>query len=196
MSAYDLLVSRFGLDPAYEAKMLKDLEPWPETSREASILEFVKDYVVVDFGASGPMHAAIVDVAKRCYGVDAVPSDGVARCDLDDVSLPWLPEYIDVERTVCGEILEHLTNPGHFLRRLRKVYPVPSIISVPNAFSRVGADWIERGVECVNGEHVAYYSQRTLVELLRRTGWRIVAGAWYNGPIARSEGLIVVVEVA
>lgn len=195
MSAYDL-IPKHGFDPAWAEKMLHALDAWPIVDRETAILAFARDRVVLEFGASGPMHDALATVARTLHGLDIVPAAGVTVCDLDDVSASDLPAFAGVERLVLGEVLEHLTNPGHLLRRLRAQYRVPAIISVPNAFSARGLKWVASGVECVNPEHVAYYTQHTLRELLRRTGWRVVSGGWYKGQPGLSEGLVVIAEVS
>ena len=95
---------------------------------------------------------------------------------------------------VCGEVLEHLSNPGHFLTALRATYPtVLVLITVPNAFATAGAAWlVTKGRENVNKEHVCYYSYTTLKELLRRARYAITEHAWYGGTPYVSEGLIVV----
>ena len=176
---------------AYAAKMLHDLPDGDTVDRVQFILERCKGKVVLEFGASGPLHRAIVKVARVAYGVDVAPEDdAVIAFDLDDVTITRLPEYAP-DVIVCGEILEHLSNPGYFLARLRQ-YDAPVIISVPNAFAKLQARHLADGHENVNIDHVAWYSPRTLRTLLERSGYGIQAFHWYNGDPGTAEGLIVV----
>lgn len=178
---------------AYAAKMLHPIPDAPVVDREAFILDHCTGKRVLEVGASGPMHAAIVQVAATVFGVDRVAGDGVTGFDLDDVScqtLPgdgWAPDVI-----VCGELLEHLSNPGWFLTRLRRQFgDTRTIITVPNAYSTNGRASIATGVENVNVDHVAWYSFRTLKTLLGRAGYTDFSFAWYRGHPLTAEGIVV-----
>lgn len=188
--------------PAYAAKMLHPLPVGRALDRSAFILEAVKGKRVLEFGATGPMHDAVVKAAAAVYCVDReddLEADPpVLGFDLDDVSraeLPGgggLPPYGLI---LCGEVIEHLSNPGWFLTRLRRQFPaVPVLITVPNAFTLKGRSHLEAGVENVNIDHVSWYSPRTLRTLLERAGYAITDFAWYGGRPPYSEGLIVVAE--
>lgn len=186
-----------GIDPAYAAKMLHPFPKWDCVQRPAFILERVTGKVVLDVGATGPMHQAIGKVATKVYGWDRADGPGVTGIDLDDVSVV-LPVYSDVDVIVLGEVLEHLSNPGWFLARLRAAYACRTIISVPSAFSEAGRLMALKGVECVNADHVTWFSPKTLSVLLARAGYRIVEAAYYNGkpiqPAQFAEGVVVVTE--
>jgi hypothetical protein len=181
-------------DPAYAAKMLHDVPLSTVVDRAQFILQKVNGKRVLEFGASGPMHDAIVREAAACLGVDREDGPGVVGFNLDDVSRHFLPEFrCDV--IVCGEVLEHLSNPGWFLHRLKTQYEgVPVVITVPNAFAQAGRSHMLRGVENVNVDHVAWYSHRTLKTLLERVGYDIKEFHWYRGVPYLAEGLIVVTE--
>lgn len=178
----------------YASKML---HPVPEASvvdRSAFILENCVGKRVLEFGASGPMHEAIVNAAADVFGVDRAESSGVVAFNLDDVSQPDLPMY-EADVIVCGELLEHLSNPGWFLTRLKKQYgDLPTIFTVPNAFSAAAHGHITRGVENVNVDHVAWYSFRTLKTLLERHGYGGYRFAWYGGKPLLAEGIVVLCE--
>lgn len=194
--------------PAYAAKMLHHVPAAPVLDREWFILERAKSRAVLDIGAVGPMHEALRRVAGSLWGIDRhssppvyVPGGavdaGIIGFDLDDVTLADLPSSSGrepVNLVVCGEVLEHLSNPGHFLVRLRRQYPVETIITVPNAFCASGFYEVQQGREVVNRDHVAWYSHTTLMELLRRVGYRVQEWGWYRGRPLVAEGLIVVVR--
>lgn len=195
-----------GPSEAYRAKQLHAVPDAGVVDREAFILERVKGKVVLDIGASGPMHHAIRQEATFTYGIDRVSQNGCVSdvlaadlhhmewMDIDDTTAR-IPEWEDVQMIVCGEVIEHLSNPGSFLARLRSSYPaVPVIITVPNAFCEAGWKSLQGGVENVNVEHVAYYSYHTLKELVTRHGYEVKESYWYKGRPMFSEGLIFVVE--
>jgi 2-polyprenyl-3-methyl-5-hydroxy-6-metoxy-1,4-benzoquinol methylase len=188
-------------DRAYAEKMLHPLPDAKTVDRRAFILERVTGKRVLEFGASGPMHEAIVKAASVVCGVDRESSDGVIGFDLDDVTQAGVPVRAEqavefhADIVICGEVIEHLSNPGWFLTRLRRQCPgVPVIITVPNAFSAVAAKWAAKGKVNVNGDHVAWYCPQTLRVLLERAGYAIREFYFYGGPGPTSEGLIVVTE--
>lgn len=195
-----------------EAYRRKQMHPVPESrvvDREAFILQRCKGKIVLDIGATGYLHDGIVEVAKFTNGITKPATwekseDWGANwrtfyMDLDDICLGdkysgQLPKT-NAEIVVCGEVLEHLSNPGWFLTRLREAYRCATIITVPNAFSEGARRLMERGTECVNFDHVCWYSYTTLKELLRRHGYEIKEHYWYSSGRARfTEGLIVVTE--
>jgi len=182
--------------PEYAAKMLHAVPVSETVDRTVFILKRVAGKRVLDFGASGALHAGIRKAASFVAGVDREDAPGVFGFDLDDVDQPDLPSIDPApEVIVCGEVLEHLSNPGWFLSRLKRQYAgVPVIISVPNAFSAVGRQHIVKGTENVNADHVAWYSHKTLTTLLARAGYVVRESYWYNGQPYVAEGLIVVTE--
>jgi hypothetical protein len=186
--------------PEYVAKMMHALPEGKEVERATFILERVKGKRVLEFGATGPMHDAVVKAAALVHGVDRPGTPGAFGFDLDDVSQVALPgAEIGIEAydlVLCGEVLEHLSNPGWFLTRLARQYPtVPVLITVPNAFTQRGRGHLAKGLENVNVDHCSWYSPRTLRTLLERVGYEIKEFAWYGGAPPYSEGLIVVAEI-
>lgn len=183
--------------PEYVAKMIHKVPEADVVDREAYILERCKGKVVLDIGASGRMHQRIVEVAKKCHGIDrpgTSDATGVVGIDLD-VEPQELPFYPQVEAVICGEVIEHLSNPGNFLESLASLYKgKPIIITVPNAFSAAGQRHMEDGIENVNVDHVSWYSWRTMKTLLDRFGYVIEEFHWYGGEPYTAEGLIFLVR--
>lgn len=178
----------------YLAKYMHRVPPAPVVDRDKFLLDSAEGKVVLDIGASGPMHLALVKKAKKVYGIDRVDADGIVGIDLDDFHAT-LPVYPDVELIICGEILEHLSNPGWLLKRLRVAYPTTRlVVTVPNAFNSMCRPALSKGIENVNSDHVAWYSYTTLTNLLKREGWIVEVFAWYKGDPYFSEGLIAVTE--
>src|SRR5262245_48449610 len=140
--------------PERVAKMVHPVPSARIVEREIYILTQVKDRVVLDIGATGPMHEAIIECARKCYGIDVVEKEEEGYFKLDIDKADYIPlVFPDLELIVAGEVIEHLSNAGHFLDLLY-VYDCPIILTTPNAFSEIGALSIRRGIEQVNREHV------------------------------------------
>jgi hypothetical protein len=189
---YSLLepYTRYPHAPAqYIDAMLHDVPKAPVAAREKYILEQCRDKRVVNFGsASGALHEAIRAVAKRAIGVDRnEPCDVTMDFEKTPHIKPAVPSGNDL--LICGEVLEHLSNPGRFLEALRE-FSLPVILTVPNAFAEVSRRHMANGVENVNLDHVAWYSYRTMKTLLERHGFKIDEFCWYNGKPYIAEGLI------
>jgi hypothetical protein len=186
-------------DPDYYRKMMHRIPDAPVVNREQFILERCDGKRVFSLGATGPMQEAVDAVASQSYGTDMelVSDDELARktdfvvLDLDGED--WTFPDWKVDLVVCGETIEHLTNPGRVLKALKK-FGCDLIITVPNAFGVGGISWVGQGVEHVNVDHVAWYSYATMRQLLKRTGYEVVQWCWYNGQPMTAEGLIFVVR--
>ena len=183
--------------PEYVAKMLHPLPPAVSVKRDVFLAKHATGKRVLDIGASGPLGQALRLVASAYAGIDR-EDDGAAVIgfDLDDVQQTALPTPpFTPELIVCGEVLEHLSNPGWFLTRLHRQFPgVPTLISVPNAFAAIQQRWIAKGTENVNRDHVAWYSPQTVRVLLERAGYTAQRVFWYGGDGPTAEGLIVACE--
>lgn len=208
---------RNGRDVVYEAKMVHPIPDAKVIDREAFIVERCAGKVVLDIGASGELHKGIIDVAKYTYGIDRPTADRPANYfSAGDAGIAWMhyiggrshefgidldrsdmimPTELGIDLIICGEVVEHLSNPGWLLHRLSETYPeVPVIISVPNAFCELQKPYLAAGKECVNSDHVAWYSPQTLKTLLNRHGYAISEFYWYRGRPKVSEGMVVVAE--
>lgn len=178
---YDLLDTK----AEYRAKMEHRVPRAKSISRERYLLDQANGRVVLDIGASGPMSEAIRQAAGEYHSLNR---DNAEWCiDLDKAEK--LPGIEGLEIVIAGEVIEHLSNAGHFLDLMRG-YACPAILTTPNAMSAVGYQSIRQGIESVNPEHVAYYSWHTLKTLVERHGFRIVEWHWYNGEPGTAEGLV------
>jgi 2-polyprenyl-3-methyl-5-hydroxy-6-metoxy-1,4-benzoquinol methylase len=196
-SIYDILNEVKGYDPAYEKKMIHPIPLSTVVDRVKFILNKCKDKTVLDIGcAANKIHLEIQKVAKVAYGVDKekVDYNHFYRADLDKLhSSSKLPDLDNIDIIVCGELLEHLSNPGIFLQKLKK-YKAQILITVPNAHCEAGYLHVKNNTENVNIDHVAYYTWRTLKTLVERFGYEVKEFYWYNGKERISEGLIMLVE--
>jgi len=175
---YDLL------EDEHDERMLHRIPAAESVTRHTYLAEACKGKTILDIGGSGPLRKLLLGVAKKYYSLDKTDADFCVNLDRDPI-----PFVEDVELIICGEVVEHLSNPGFFLDGLRR-YTVPVIFTVPNAFAKAGRQWVEKGIECVNLDHVAYYSYYTFSNLIRRHGFTVEKFLWYNGRPGLSEGMI------
>ena len=179
----------------YDEKMNHRVPDAEVVDREGLLLDLTKGKRVIEFGASGPISAKIQAHAAAYLGVDRVAALGVIAFDVDDIHQERLPTLEGANAVVCGEVLEHLSNPGWFLTRLARQYPgVPMVVTVPNAFTHAGREHMLKGIENVNRDHVAWYSYKTLKTLLERHGYQMRSFCWYRGVPFTAEGLIALAE--
>lgn len=129
------------------------------------------------------LHAAIAGVADVLFGVDLdqvgvqrLRAAGYERILVGDVErLDDLALTARFDVVVAGELLEHLANPGLFLRAVPRVLAEGGrlLLTVPSATSLRAVVNTIRGREHVHPDHVAYYSPRTLTRLLEAHGFEV-----------------------
>ncbi len=199
-SLYDEVAGYGNHSPEYVDKMLHQIPPAPVFDRAQYIMKATKNKVVLDVGATGPMAVAVSDMACRYYAIDEKPISTdykkinvYHRRNLDETVIKDMPDIPGLQIIVAGEVLEHVSNAGNLLDLLHS-YGVQVILTTPNAFGKVGERYINRGIESVNKQHVAWYSYHTLKTLVERHGYRILLWAWYNGEPLTAEGLIFHME--
>lgn len=179
-----------GYDWDYYVKQIHPVPPALVVDRVKYIVDRCRDKTVLHIGAAGPLHCYIEEVAKVSYGLDIVDCPDIAnfyRVDLEQAVN--LPHIAGLDVIIAGEIIEHLSNAGHFIDLLRGA-GVRVILTTPNAYSIAGTQHMANGRENVNAEHVAWYSYQTLKTLVERHGFEIKHWAWYNGEPLYAEGLI------
>lgn len=129
------------------------------------------------------LHHDLAQVAAELYGIDSdargielLANSGAANIllgDLEQLSDLDLDETFDI--IVAGEMIEHLNNPGLFLRGVKRFMNPETrlVLTTVNAYCAMRSIWYGlRGkgglVEFVHPDHVAYYSYSTLKVLIER----------------------------
>ncbi len=135
------------------------------------------------------LHKRIFTINPNVVGVDIDPTGVTALnsagyhvicgdVENDDFGGPY-------DAIIAGELIEHLENPGRWLRNMRRqLKPGGTIvISTPNPFY-TGQSWkIWRyGRPMVHEDHMNWQDPTTLVALLKRTGFAATAGYWIQPP--------------
>jgi 2-polyprenyl-3-methyl-5-hydroxy-6-metoxy-1,4-benzoquinol methylase len=133
----------------------------------------------------------IADVNPAVVGLDIDPGGvEVLRAMGYDVVCGDV-ERVDLGRTfdtiVAGEIIEHLENPGLFLRNMRRHLNDDGVIviSTPNPFFG-GFAWKiwHYGKPMIHDEHMGWQDPTTMDQLLARTGYEPVEGYWVQPKVA------------
>jgi SAM-dependent methyltransferase len=82
----------------------------------------------------------------------------------------------DFDIVLASEIIEHLQNPGQFLRNIRAVMRpnrTELIATVPNAHRIDTLFWLLRGIEYVHPDHNYWFSYQTATNLLGKSGLKV-----------------------
>jgi 2-polyprenyl-3-methyl-5-hydroxy-6-metoxy-1,4-benzoquinol methylase len=180
------------------------LQPISRTIRDRFpiIQQYVCDRAVMDLGCvdsraarhdaaariqykANLLHKRIAEINRDVLGVDIDPA-GVEVLNglgyhviVADVETMDLGKRFDT--IVAGEIIEHLENPGKFLRNMHRHLNLGGtlIISTPNPFYAGSAWKIWRyGEPAVHEEHMGWQDPTTLGQLLKRTGFIVFDGYW------------------
>jgi SAM-dependent methyltransferase len=144
------------------------------------------------------LHFELAKIAKELYGfdfdqavIDILAKHGTKnlyRADLEKLDEVELNEKFDV--IVAGEMIEHLSNPGLFLRGIKRFMhdETDLLITTINAYGALRfAIYGLRGKgglnEPVHPDHVSYYSYKTLSLVLKRENFVVREFCFYDlGP--------------
>ena len=141
------------------------------------------------------LHAQLAPIASELYGFD-YDREGLAELEahgfgnLHFADLERLDE-VALDRTfdviIAGEMIEHVTNPGLFLRGIRRFMNPASRLVITTVNAYCGMRFVIYGLrgkgginEPVHPDHVAYYSYRTLRLLLEKEDFAVEDFFFYD----------------
>ena len=139
--------------------------------------------------SSGYLARRLVERGVRVVGVELDPRaadearsicDEVLVGDVEAMELPFEHESFDV--VLCGDLVEHLRDPGAALGRLRPllrpggrlVLTTPNVANWAIRLSLLGGRWryTDRGI--LDRTHVHLFTRKTLVEAIESAGYRVL----------------------
>ena len=127
------------------------------------------------------VHKIVEEVSKECHGVDYLEEEVYKYNkiynknnyfgDVTKLNELNLKSHYDI--ILCGELIEHLANPGLMLDGISSIMNnnTKLIITTPNAWRSTWVKMGHRGLEgssFLNKEHVSWYTFHTLKQLLER----------------------------
>lgn len=133
------------------------------------------------------LHGQLAATASELTGVD-LSADGLAAMaatipgryvhgDVEELADLPLPEACDL--VIAGEIIEHVPNPGRFLRSLETYLArtgATALITTPNSYSWLGfARFALSRRERTHPDHLLVHSPATLVRSLEAAGLEVVS---------------------
>lgn len=141
------------------------------------------------------LHGKIAKVASKLVGIDYLKTEVALlrkefhyECYQGDVTDPTTFSNLKAryQVVVCGELIEHVENPGLMLDGIKKVMDRNSvlIITTPNPWAKQRMKLIRGGHyedEWLNKEHACWFSAGTLRQLLARKGYEEVEYTFYVG---------------
>lgn len=174
----------------YRREALSKAKQFPVANRNQYLAELARDKRVLDVGVVAHvadarlsvswLHREIAKSARTCLGIDIL-DEGIAQLKAEgfnvrkaDITRDVIEGEYDV--MVCGEIIEHLSNPGALFQAARRVL-VPGgllVITSPNPYylGRIRACVLGRYQDSV--DHVLLINPSNVAELAEREGLQLV----------------------
>jgi cyclopropane fatty-acyl-phospholipid synthase-like methyltransferase len=161
--------------------------------RSEQILKHVDGRHILDVGCAGHnpkpgspywLHGRLLEKFPSVAGID-LNSENIEKLlemGFENIEIANAEEF-DLHTTfdciVAGELIEHLSNPGHFLERCRAHLKGGGrlVISTPHAFSLLYFSYavLKYPKTCQNDEHTLWFCPKTLAGLASRYGFRVVS---------------------
>jgi hypothetical protein len=141
------------------------------------------------------LHFELEKVARELYGFDFDEAGldilkeanvkNLYQADLEKLEDVALDETFDV--IIAGEMIEHLSNPGLFLKGIRRFMNAETNLVITTINAYCGLRFLIYGLrgkggenEPVHPDHVAYYSYKTLGLILNRENLNIKEFCFYD----------------
>lgn len=166
-------------------------------NREKFIIDFCNSKNILHIGAIDRqdisccgLHLKIKKVCNNICGIDIdrIGMELAKQKGINDIillnaiNISQLKCNFKIDIIVAGEIIEHLPNPGLFLRNLRRYInsDMQIIITTPNAYNIFRLLLILIGYERIHNEHIQLYSYSTLKHLIETMNLEIAQTYYYN----------------
>jgi hypothetical protein len=141
------------------------------------------------------LHFDLEKTARELYGFDfdqdgldilaETGSANLYRADLENLDEVPLDQRFEV--IIAGEIIEHLCNPGSFLKGIRRFMSEESKLVITTVNAYCAMRFLAYGLrgrggrnEPVHPDHVSYFSFRTLSLLLEKQGFSLDEFYFYD----------------
>ncbi len=141
------------------------------------------------------LHYDLEEIASEVYGfdfdqagIDILRKQGTKnlfQADLEHLEDVDLDEKFEI--IIAGEMIEHLSNPGLFLRGIRRFMNEETNLVITTINAYCGFRMLVYGLrgkggvnEPVHQDHVAYYSYSTLKLVLERENFTVNKFAFYD----------------
>ncbi|MBC7909940.1 MAG: methyltransferase domain-containing protein [Pyrinomonadaceae bacterium] len=210
MMSQTKLASEALMPEASETKMKTDESKIPLVHRVEYLKQVCRDRKVLHLGCTNwpytegaladdcLLHLTLQKVTGELWGLDADQEGievltkrgvkNIVRGDLEHLEDLELDEKFDV--IIAGEMIEHLSNPGLFLRGIKRFMRPDTklVITTINAYGGFRMFYYAlrgRGgrIEPVHPDHVSYYSYSTIRHLLSRENLAVGRFLFYDlGP--------------
>lgn len=130
----------------------------------------------LDGAQSENLHGELAAICRNLVGVDILFSPNMVQANVETMN----DNLGKFDVIVCGELIEHLFNPGLFLDNIKKYMANFMIITTPNCFSIRKSFPAIFQIEKVRNDHTCWYSIKTLSNLLKMKGFEITEISYYN----------------
>ena len=143
------------------------------------------------------LHHRISEVTRELVGIDMLePYITVLRKEGYDIRFGNVEElqavqidHREFDVIVAGELIEHLSNPALFLDGVKRFFSghTRMIITTPNPFTmRMLPETYANRESRGRDDHVCWYSERTLSNLLKLCDFNIDKMCYYSSSIGRN----------
>lgn len=150
-----------------EGPVVLDLGAVQHDSSNASNDDWLHDHLVANFETVigvDMLYKDVCELNKQGYNF--------RQADVTEMQLP-----IEADTVVCGELIEHVANPGLMLECIHEHLKPQGklIITTPNPWLFGRLKRLLMGTHSINDEHVAWYGPTVLKQLLERHGYTVVS---------------------
>jgi hypothetical protein len=122
----------------------------------------------------------------RDLGFDYYWQDAYAT-NIYALGFEWRPEMSPAAAVTAVEVFEHVPDPTAFVKQIVDSTGTDTILFTQELHHGVDPDWEYLAPEC--GQHISFYSSRTLAELAERTGMRAMSAGYFHMLTRRDIGV-------